>query len=468
MSDERTPPYTVPVPKGYRVGAWEVHEPIACGSFASVYAARRVDLVEGNPAADGLPSEAALKFLPTGTRTPRQLRHLQELTRRETELLRRLQRPRLIRMYETLTVDDPDLPQLDGATVLVLERAEASLAHLLDRIGGRQPGFGQALAVPGGPLLLAQVCEGIAHLHHAGWVHGDLKPANVLLMADGSVRLADFNMAAELQGTHAYAPAFTSSGYSPPESLWAEVGEQGHQIRPTADIWAFGVLAHVVLTGSPPLPGATPGARRDAAVRYADGRAELRLSPELPDAWRQIVTDCLAPTHAARAPHTAQTLLRRVETAAGAARSPRLPRLRPRRRPHPALLGSLAAVTAGALATAGVLALREAAPQGYARCDRGDVCFFTEADGQGEMCPWYELDDDWLGGAITCDWTKETSPKSAFNNGYDAQDGDPLNDVQLFSRTGRQQTIGCLQSNAKVNFPDGGLLVRSHDWVPDC
>jgi serine/threonine protein kinase len=42
-------------------------------------------------------------------------------------------------------------------------------------------------------------------------VHGDLKPANVLLMADGSVRLADFNLAAEMDGTHAYSPAFATT-----------------------------------------------------------------------------------------------------------------------------------------------------------------------------------------------------------------------------------------------------------------
>ncbi|GGT86110.1 serine/threonine protein kinase [Streptomyces coeruleorubidus] len=458
-------PHAVQVPRGYRVGAWDVREPIASGAFGSVYAARLAEPGEG------LPAEAALKFLPTGTQTPRRLRHLRELAERETELLRRLQRPRLIRMYETLTVDDPARPGLDGATVLVLERAEGSLDQLLDQLAARSRGRGdtpaeRAVAVPGGPSLVAQICEGVAHLHHAGWVHGDLKPANVLLMADGSVRLADFNLAAELHGTHAYSPAFTTSDYTPPELLWAEVGERGHQTRPTADIWAFGVLAHLVLTGGLPFPGANPAARREAVQRYAKGREELRLSPELPDAWRQIVIDCLAPTHADRAPHSAQSLLRRVETAAGAARSPRLPRLKPRRGPHPAVLGSLAAVTVVSLATAGLLALREPAPQGYARCDQGDVCFFTEPDGQGEMCAWYEYDDDWTGGIITCDWAKTTKPRSAFNNGFT---GDPHDDVRLFREPGRKAPFGCVNSLQKVNFPDpGGLVIRSHEWVPAC
>ncbi|MGP3999951.1 serine/threonine protein kinase [Streptomyces sp. 8N706] len=293
-----------------------MREPLASGAFGSVYAARRT-----GPETDGppdLPTTAALKFLPTGTRTPRQLRHLEELAHRELDLHRRLRRPRLIRMYEALTVDDPERPELDGATVLVLERAQESLDTLIERAG---PG-----PVPGGPALLAQICEGLAQLHQAGWVHGDLKPGNVLLMPDCSVRLGDFNLAAELEGTHAYSPAFSTPDYTPPELLWSDIGERGQQIRTTADIWAFGVVAHLVLAGTLPMPGATVAARRDATVRYARGTEELRLSPELPEGWRQILRDCLARSHEERAEHSARALLRRVEALAGVGRSPRLPR----------------------------------------------------------------------------------------------------------------------------------------------
>ncbi len=336
-----TEPYAVPVPKGYRVGAWEVREPIATGAFGSVYEGRRVAADGDRP---GLPKTAALKFLPTGTGTPRQLTHLRELIEREVELYRRLKQPRLIRMYDTLVVDDPAGPALDGATVLVLERAEGSLSALV----AAEP------RPAAGPALLAQICEGLAQLHQAGWVHGDLKPANVLLMPDGSARLADFNMAAELEGTHAYTPAFSTPDYTPPELLWSEIGERGRRIRPSADVWAFGVLAHLVLTDSFPLPGATPTARRDAGAAYARGTDELRLSPELPDAWREIVRDCLARTHADRIP--TGDLLRRVEKAAGTGRSPRLPRrLRPRRRLHRTqVLATAVAVVAASLLGYGI------------------------------------------------------------------------------------------------------------------
>ncbi|OIK28150.1 protein kinase domain-containing protein [Streptomyces malaysiense] len=326
-----TEPYAVPVPRGYRVGDWEVREPLATGAFGSVYAARRVGGESGR-----LPRTAALKFLPTGTGTPRQLAHLRELVEREVRLLRRLRQPRLIRMYETLVVDDPARPALDGATVLVLERAAGSLSALLTT----------APRPAAGPALLAQVCAGLAQLHRAGWVHGDLKPANVLLMADGSARLADFNMAAELEGTHGYTPAFSTPDYTPPELLWSEIGERGRPIRPSADIWAFGVLAHLLLTGSFPLPGGTPSARRDAAVAYARGTEELRLSAELPDAWREIVRDCLARTHADRIGTDA--LLRRVPAAAGTGRAPR-PSRRRRRGAVLAAAAAAAAVAAGLL-----------------------------------------------------------------------------------------------------------------------
>ncbi|KOG24588.1 serine/threonine protein kinase, partial [Streptomyces viridochromogenes] len=79
----------VPVPKGYRVGPWEVREPLGSGAFATVYAARLAEQrdaeLSSGPSRD-LPRRVALKFLPTGTRTPRQLRHLRELAEREVEL----------------------------------------------------------------------------------------------------------------------------------------------------------------------------------------------------------------------------------------------------------------------------------------------------------------------------------------------------------------------------------------------
>ncbi|MFR9794381.1 protein kinase domain-containing protein [Streptomyces sp. MS06] len=529
--------YSVDVPRGYRIGAWRVLEPLASGAFGSVYAAeRRRDGAEAEadgertsrdgapgaekadqgpdtgPAASGggrgsahrpadPPPTAALKFLPTGTCTPRRLSHLQKLADREVALLRRLRSPRLIRLYETLTVDDPAHPELDGATVLVLERAAGSLADLL--AGAERP-------PAEGPVLLTQVCEGLRQLHGAGWVHGDLKPANVLLMQDGSVRLADFNMAAELEGSHAYSPAFATPDYTPPELLWPEVDERGTRIRPSADIWAFGVLAHVVLTGAHPLPGGTSAVRREAGVRYARGTEELRLSAGLPDAWRGIVRDCLSPTHRDRARYDAASLLPRVRQAADgpapAGESP-WPLMKPRGSPSAArrtrvrallALTGVAALTALGLglgsnsppavdgsppakrpATAGPAAdhreqhaktgspTASAQPVGYDRCLPGDVCFFTGRDGTGAMCAWEGDDTDWARGETTCSWAGKRDALSVFNNGHDTTQGEIFIDVVYFARDSLRDRLGCVEVGTRHNLPTP-LRPMSHRWTEHC
>ncbi|MFD8598090.1 protein kinase [Kitasatospora sp. NPDC059646] len=443
----------VPVPAGYRLGPWTVGAPLGTGGFGSVYTARRGD--------GGQPADAALKFLPTGTRTPRQLRYLRDLAEREIDLLSRVRAPRLIRLHEVLTVDDPSQPDLDGATVLVLDRAESSLQDLLN--GSPRPDRG--------PELLVEICEGLHQLHRTGWLHGDLKPANVLLMADGSARLADFNLAAELDGTHAYSPMFATPDYTPPEILWGDLAERGRRIRPTTDIWAFGVLAHLVLTGAPPLPGATAAARRDATVRYARGTEQLRLSPELPPDWRQIITDCLAPTHRERAPHDAASVLPRVRAAARGAAAPRpLGTARLLRRSLTAL-ACAGALTAAGLGLAAVTAKHPAAPGsslvGYDRCLSGNVCFFAEPDGNGRMCSWEGDETDWLGGASRCSWADRQTPRSVFNNGIGPESGEPLVHVVYYAGAQLQDRIDCLPRGTRQNL-DLTRSPRSHVWTERC
>ncbi|MFI6645486.1 serine/threonine-protein kinase [Streptomyces sp. NPDC050504] len=463
------------VPRAYRVGAWTVGDPLGSGGFATVY--------EGHRTAPGEPRTAALKFLPTGTHTPRQLRHLRDLAQREVEMLRRVRAPRLIRMHEVLTVDDPDSPELDGATVIVLDLADSSLDALLHESPGP----------PAGPHLLAQVCEGLQQLHRAGWIHGDLKPANVLLQ-DGEARLADFNMAAELEGTHAYSPAFATPDYTPPELLWGQIGERGRLIRPTADVWAFGVLAHVVLTGSLPFPGGTASARRDAVLRYARGTEPLRLSGDIEPAWRDIIADCLAPDHERRAAHTAAALLHRVRAAvrAGATSPPAPPRPRGT---HRGLLALACAVAVTALgfglrglaqdrdpgstpsaspasptksrAAAANPSAGSSSPVGYDRCISGSVCFFTASNGGGRMCAWGGDENDWLTGKTRCSWAGGTRPRSAYNNGLGTSDGESLVHVRYFTEKHLQRQLGCIKLGTKVNFT-APVAPRSHVWVEEC
>ncbi|MFF3018549.1 serine/threonine-protein kinase [Streptomyces sp. NPDC057939] len=291
---------------GHRLGDWVITRLIGSGGWSTVYAARPADRHPGGTAAAGRPpgpTEVALKIMPTAGLAPRQARRIVESARREVELGRGAGHPRLIGLLESFVVAAPDLPALEGAIVLVMERAAGSLRELIDA----------GLPAVDRGRLIEGICEGLAHLHRSGWVHADLKPENVLLGEDRSVKLSDFGLATELTGTHGYAPPMGTLDYLPPERWRAPLGELGVRVRPSADIWALGIVIHEVFAaGGSPFPGATPMARGAAVQEYGEGRAPLRMDHSVPPFWRALAADCLAPTHAARAPHTAESLLARM------------------------------------------------------------------------------------------------------------------------------------------------------------
>ncbi|MEU6304663.1 serine/threonine-protein kinase [Streptomyces chartreusis] len=320
---EQSPLGTPRLPAGFRIEGWELGAVIGSGGWGTVYEARAVS--------DG--TTAAVKVLPTGALAPGQRAALGELVAREVRFSAEADHPHLVRTRAVCTVEAPDLPALDGAIALVMDRAEASLRQVLEAADSGSP-------APEAVRILRGVAAGLAHMHGAGWVHGDLKPANVLLGADGEVWLADFGLATELDGTHAHLPPLGTLDHLPPEWWSQRTGAEGTLVRPTADIWAFGVLAHQVLTGGiHPFPGATARARSLAAQAYARGTAPLRLDAGLDDDWRRLIGDCLAPDHTTRLPHTAASLVTRIQRLSGT---------RGRRRRLPIAALSLVGVAAAA------------------------------------------------------------------------------------------------------------------------
>lgn len=294
------------LPPGYRVGDWVVSRQIGSGGWSTVYAARPADGPPGRAggaAASRGHTDVALKIMPTAGLAPRQARRIVESARREVELGCGTGHPRLIGLVDTFVLTAPDRPCLEGAIVLVMERAVGSLRELIDA-GAPETDRGR---------LIAGICEGLAHLHRSGWVHADLKPENVLLGRDRSVKLSDFGLATELTGTHGHVPPLGTLDYFPPERWRAPLGELGVRVRPTADIWALGIIVHEVFaSGGSPFPGATPMARGAAVQEYGQGRAPLRMDQAVPPFWRALAADCLAPTHEARTAHTAESLLARI------------------------------------------------------------------------------------------------------------------------------------------------------------
>ncbi|QIP88121.1 protein kinase [Streptomyces sp. Tu 2975] len=332
MERPHTPP-PLDIPAGYRIADWTVKGLIGSGSWGSVHAAERT--VDG--------ASAAVKLLRTDLLTPGQRATLEELTRQEVRFSKEADHPNLVRTHAVVTLRDAARPDLDGVTALVMDRAERSLQDL---VAAGRPGT----PLPNAVLVLAGVAAGLAHMHAHGWVHADLKPANILLGARDAVWLADFGLTVELEGTHAYIPPIGSLDHVPPE-WWSErTGVRGTTVRRTADIWAFGVVAHQVLTGGlHPFPGGTARARALAAQAYANGSTPLRLDDSLDAQWRKLIAECLAPDHASRAALDAAELARRVRALHAGTRPRSLLR-------HPAVLSAACVTLAGAV-TALALAL---------------------------------------------------------------------------------------------------------------
>ena len=135
----------------------------------------------------------------------------------------------------------------DGAPYLALEYVpHGSLAGKL---------AGQPYPVRPALRLVEQLAEIVGYLHRQGVVHGNLKPSNVLLAADGIPRLADFRLTGGLfQGLLPAADQEPAGlGYLAPEFIRDPAAEP----RPYTDIYGLGVILYELLTGRPPFAGAT-------------------------------------------------------------------------------------------------------------------------------------------------------------------------------------------------------------------
>jgi serine/threonine-protein kinase PpkA len=100
--------------------------------------------------------------------------------------------------------------------------------------------------------LAAQAAQALAQLHAAGWVHRDVKPANLLLRADGSLALADFGSACRRgEGAHDGRTLVGTPRYAAPEQ------SRGEAAQPAADIYSLGVVLFEWLAGVPPFNGET-------------------------------------------------------------------------------------------------------------------------------------------------------------------------------------------------------------------
>lgn len=169
-----------------------------------------------------------------------------------------------------------------------------------------------------GPLQLTavlaigtQVADALGAAHASGLVHRDVKPANILLSADGRVLVADFGIAKAAEGSDLTGDGSMvgTAKYLAPEQV------EGGPVDGRTDLYALGVVLYEALTGTPPFTADTDAGTALARL-HRDPTPPRRLRPEIPLAVEQVVTRALARHPDGRYPDAAA--MRQALLAAGA------------------------------------------------------------------------------------------------------------------------------------------------------
>ena len=135
-----------------------------------------------------------------------------------------------------------------------------------------------------------QIAKALEHAHNRGIIHRDIKPQNIMVLRDGTVKVADFGIAHQVskQQTYNKGEAIGSVHYISPEQA------KGSRIDNRADIYSLGVVMYEMLTGRLPFEGTNPV---DIAIQHINS---IPLSPsdyvkDIPEAIENITMKAMSP-----------------------------------------------------------------------------------------------------------------------------------------------------------------------------
>jgi TolB-like protein/Tfp pilus assembly protein PilF/predicted Ser/Thr protein kinase len=197
-----------------------------------------------------------------------------ERFKNELKLARRISHENVCRLY--------DLHEEAGTLFITMEYVPGEdLGTLLCR-EGRLP-TEKACALAG------QIAEGLAQAHRLGVIHRDLKPHNIRIDSEGSVRIMDFGIAREVTG-----PDLTAAGvmigtpyYMSPEQA------AGKSVDQRTDIYALGIILYELVTGQPPFQGES-GFSVALKHQTEPPRHPRELSAQIPEPLDRLIVKCLA------------------------------------------------------------------------------------------------------------------------------------------------------------------------------
>jgi serine/threonine protein kinase len=172
----------------------------------------------------------------------------------------------------------------EGRAYMVMELLDGASAQVSVRQLGPPGAAERTIAVQG---IIADVSVAARALHRAGWVHRDIKSANVMVLSGGQSVLIDPGAACRLQNPDRSGFVGTQV-YAPPEQLL------GRQVDERADVYALGVLSYRLLTGRPPFEADSP--YRCLQLKLSGQPPPLRQRcPGLPRPAAAIIARMLSP-----------------------------------------------------------------------------------------------------------------------------------------------------------------------------
>lgn len=253
---------------GKRLGPFEVTRLIGRGGMGAVYEATRVDA--------HYEQRVAIKTLWRGADSDVLLQRF----RSERQILAALHHPNIAPLLDGGAT-------ADGTPWLAME--------FVDGVAIDQYCDDHRLGLAARLDLFRQVCAAVHYAHQRLVVHRDLKPTNVLVTADGVVKLLDFGVA-KLLDTTATAGTLTEAGLSPYTAAYAAPEQAaGDATTTSTDVYSLGALLVTLLAGAPPvlLTGVTPLERLTAVrngvprapsvVARAAARRDAQSADHLPD-----------------------------------------------------------------------------------------------------------------------------------------------------------------------------------------
>ena len=220
------------IPRGTRIGVYEILSLIGSGGMGEVYRARDTKLGR----------DVAIKVLASRVSDDGMVLARIE---REARLLASLNHPAIATIHS--------VEEWDGAPAIVMELVEG------ETLGVRL--FEGPLPVVEVVRIAKQVSDALTVAHDRGIVHRDLKPANIHLRPDGAVKVLDFGLAKSVghTDTQLMSQSVTTTGsvmgtapYMSPEQA------RGQEVDRRSDIWSFGAVIYELLTGKRAFYGATP------------------------------------------------------------------------------------------------------------------------------------------------------------------------------------------------------------------